>query len=291
MTRLGNVGVWLGSLGYASIGEQLHAACELEELGYGALWVGEAPLGREALSHSAIVLGATERVVVATGVASIWAREPYAAARGAATLHEAYLDRFVLGLGVSHRRLLDQAGQHYARPLTAMREYLRAMDELVPWVPSAVERPPRVLGALAPRMIELARDAADGVHSYLVTPEHTRRARAVLGPDRLLAPELGFVLETDPAEARRLARRHLEFYVATENYLASWRRLGFEEEDFAAGGSDRLVDALVAWGDEEVVVARVREHLDAGADHVAVQAVGGDPMSDYRRLASALGHY
>jgi probable F420-dependent oxidoreductase len=287
IANLGRVGAWLGTRAFDSLADELRAAAELERLGYGAIWNGEAPHGREAMSRSALLLGATQRIVVATGIASIWARAPYAAAGGAATLDEAHPGRFVLTLGVSHRRLVDPTGQRYARPLTAMRDYLAELDEL-DLHSRAPQRPPRLIGALAPKMLELARDAADGAHPYLVTAEHTRRAREILGSDRFLAPELGFVLASAPDVARSLARRHLEFYLSTENYLASWRRLGFADEDFVGGGSDRLVDALIAWGDEEAVIARIDEHLDAGADHVAMQAIGGNPLSEYRQLAAAL---
>lgn len=286
--ELGRVGVWLGPLASRPATEEREAARELESLGYGALWFGESPLNREAFAHAAILLGATERVVVATGIASIWLRSPASAANGARALAEAWPGRFVLGLGVSHAPLVALAGREYRRPVSAMREYLEAMDDVQYVAPAPAERPPRVLAALAPRMLEVARDHADGAHPYLVTAEHTRRARELLGPDRLLAPELAVVLETDPERAREVARGYLELYLGAENYRRSWLLLGFDEADFANGGSDRLVDALVAWGDVETLRGRVAEHLAAGADHVAVQAVGDDPLGQLRRLAPAL---
>jgi len=285
---LGRIGVWLGGLAQAGAVEESGTAQELEELGYGTLWFGESGAGKEAFAHAALLLDATDRISVATGIANIWLRGPVAAANGAATLAEAHPGRFALGLGVSHPHVVARTGQDYSRPLTRMREYLDAMDA-VPYLAAAPAQPaPLLLGALAPRMLELARDHAQGAHPYLVTPEHSARARATLGPDRVLAPEQGFVLETDPDRARAAARAHLERYLAAVNYRSSWLRLGFEEPDFEHGGSDRLVDALVAWGDEEAVATRVAEHLAAGADHVALQALGADPLDELRRLVPAL---
>lgn len=291
--ELGRVGVWLGSVGTLPAAQERAAARELETLGYGALWFGETPMGKEAFAHAAFLLGATERVAVGTGIMNIWLRAPSAARNGAATLGEAYPGRFLLGMGVSHPHVVGRIGLEYRRPLSAMRSYLDGMDAIDYLAPQAAEPVPRLLAALAPRMLELARERSDGAHPYLVTPEHTRRAREALGPrqagtGKLLAPEQAFVLETDPARARALARAHLERYIEAENYVRSWLLLGFSEEDTLHGGSDRLVDALVAWGDEVAVRARVEEHLAAGADHVCVQAVGADPLAELRRLAPAL---
>ena len=287
--ELGTIGVWLGPVGTLPAAEEREAARELEALGYGALWFGETPLGKEAFAHAALLLDATERVAVGTGIMNIWLREPSAARNGAATLGEAHPGRFVLGMGVSHPHVVARMGHEYKRPLSAMRSYLDGMDAIDYLAPQPAAPVPRVLAALAPKMLELARERSDGAHPYLVTPEHTRRAREALGAAKLLAPEQAFVLETDPARARELGRAHLERYIKAENYVRSWLLLGFEEEDTRDGGSDRLVDALVAWGDEEAVRARVAEHHAAGADHVCVQAVGSDPMGELRRLAPALG--
>jgi probable F420-dependent oxidoreductase len=178
--------------------------------------------------------------------------------------------------------------KEYARPLETMRAYLEAMAAAQYRLPAAPEPAPVVVAALAPRMLSLAAELADGTHPYLVTPEHTRIARAAVGPDKLVLPEQGVVLSRDPDLARAAAREHLSVYLRFENYVDNWRRLGFGGDDLAGGGSDRLVDALVAWGDEDAIAARVREHLDAGADHVAVQALGDDPLGQLRRLAPVL---
>jgi probable F420-dependent oxidoreductase len=286
---LGRVGVWLGTIGALPAAEERSAVRELEARGYGTVWFGETPFSKEALSHAALILDATERVTVATGIASIWLRSPSSAASGAATLAEAHPGRFVLGLGVSHAPIVTSIGQDYTKPLTRMREYLDAMDASRYTGALPAEPAPRVLAALAPKMLELARERAQGAHPYLVTPEHTRGARAILGAGPLLAPEQGFVLEPDPVRARTVARDHLKVYLALPNYSGNWLRSGFDEADLADGGSDRLVDALVAWGDESAVRARVEEHFAAGADHVALQALGEDPVGQLTRLAPALG--
>lgn len=287
--RLGRVGVW--GLPPRSAAEERGVASEIERLGYGALWFGEAPATKEAFSHAAILLAATARLVVATGIANIYARDPTAMSNAALALAEAYPGRFVLGLGVSHVPLVRTRGHEYRQPVTAMREYLDAMDGVKYLPPAPAEPPPRVLAALRPRMLELARDRADGAHPYLVTPEHTARARRVLGAAPLLAPEQAVVVETDPARARAVGRQHLARYLELPNYLNNLRELGFGDADLSGGGSDRLVDALVAWGDVGAIAARVRQHHDAGADHVAIQAITTDPgraLEELRLLAPAL---
>jgi len=273
--RLGRVGVWWGGLGMQPAAVERDAAAAVEALGYGALWYSETPVNKEALAHAAILLEATASIVVASGIASIWARDAPAAVNGAAALGDAHGDRFLLGIGVSHAPAVQARGGAYARPLTAMREYLDAMDAAQPGFPVPGGGPvPRVLAALRTKMLELARDRAAGAHPYFVPVEHTAKARAVLGDGPLLAPEQAFVLETDPARARELARRHTRTYLTLPNYLNNLRELGFGDEDLEGDGSDRLVDAIVAWGDAEAVAARVRAHLDAGADHVCVQPLG-----------------
>jgi probable F420-dependent oxidoreductase len=206
---------------------------------------------------------------------------------------EAFPGRFVLGLGVSHQPMVEGLrGQTYARPLTAMREYLDRMDSSVFMAPEPPEPPLRVLAALGPRMLTLASERADGAHPYNVPPEHTARAREILGPDKLLAPEQAVVLETDPAEARRIGRGHAAIYRDLPNYMNNLRRFGITDDDLAGDGSDRLVDTMVAWGDANAIRARVQEHFDAGADHVAVQVLTADraalPLDEWRELAPAL---
>lgn len=283
--RLGPVGVWLGGYGFAADDDRSNAQ-QIEQLGYSALWFGEAPGGKEAFTRAATLLGATDSLVVATGIASIWGRDPLNTASAIRTVGEAFPGRFVAGLGVSHPPAVAARGADYRTPLATMRAHLEAMAATSHPSPEPAEHPPVVLAALRPRMLELARDDADGAHPYFVPVEHTRRARQILGPGRLLAPELAVVLEPDPVEARRLARQHTgSFYLEAPNYVENLRWLGFGDADFADGGSDELVDAVVAWGDEEAVIGRITEHLDAGADHVCLQ-----PVTSVRPLEDGPDH-
>ena len=291
--RIGRVGVWTGQLDYSPAGVVRDAAAEVEDLGYGALWTGEA-VGREVLTAAQLLLAASGSLVVATGIANIWARDALAMAAGQLALGEAYPGRFVLGIGVSHAPLLDVRGQDYGKPLAFMRSYLDGMDhgyEVYRATPPD-PTPPRVLAALGPKMLELARDRADGAHTYFVPPEHTARAREILGPGKLLVPEQVCVLSTDPSVAREIARRHTTSYLRLANYTANLERFGFTAEDFPDGGNDRLVDTICAWGDVDAVAARVQAHLDAGADHVAVQVLVDDrrglPRKEWAELAPAL---
>jgi probable F420-dependent oxidoreductase len=289
--RFGRVGVWFGSIGLLPAKDERAAIARIEALGYGGAWFGEGLNNREALSHAALLLGASERIPVASGVASIWVRDATAAVNGANTLNEAYDGRFLLGIGVSHAPAVNLRGGSYEKPLTAMREYLEAMGQITYGAPAPREPSLVVLAALRTRMLELARDRTAGAHPYFVPPAHTERARAVLGPDPFLAPEQVVVLETDPARAREIGRRHMALYLALPNYVNNLRELGYEDADLADGGSERLVDAIVAWGDEEAIAGRVREHLDAGADHVAIQAYADDghaALAQLERLAPAL---
>lgn len=287
--RMGRVGVWNSTLGGESAAFEREAAAEVERLGFGTLWVGETPTGKEALVHSALLLGATQRMMVATGIASIWGRDATAAANGADTLAEAFDGRFVLGLGVSHAPAVAARGHDYSRPVSAMRTYLDAMDATKYGGPLP-EPAPRLLAALRPKMLELAAQRAQGAHPYFVPVEHTARARAVLGPEPILAPEQTVVLDTDPERARRTARRFMSLYLALPNYVNNLRDLGWSDEDFAGGGSDALVDAIVVWGEPEKIIERVRAHLDAGADHVCVQPLADTPrdaLEHLRVLAAA----
>lgn len=289
--QLGTVGIWTSALDRQPAAVARRAAAAIESLGYGALWVGEAAR-REAFSNAAMLLAATERIVVATGIANIWARDPMAMANGQRTLAEAWPSRFLLGVGVSHDVLVGPRGHDYARPVAAMRAYLDAMDR-APYDSPLPAEAPRVLAALGPRMLALAAERASGAHPYLVPVEHTRRARAALGPGPLLCPETAVVLIDDEAAARSVARAHLRTYLRLANYARNLLRLGFSEDDLADGGSDRLVDALVGLGGVEGACRQVREHLEAGADHVAVQVLVEDPArlpeSEWEALAAALG--
>ena len=291
--RIGRVGIWSGQFDFSPAPVVRDAAREVEELGYGALWTGEA-VGREVLTAAQLLLAATDGLVVATGIANIWARDALAMAAGQLALGEAYPQRFVLGIGVSHKPLLDVRGQDYGKPLAFMRDYLDAMDhgyDVYRGVPPQ-PRPPRVLAALGPKMLELAGAGADGAHTYFVPPEHTAKARETLGPDKLLVPEQVCVLSDDPTVAREIARRHTTSYLRLANYTNNLKRFSFDDADFADGGNDRLVDTICVWGDADAVAARVRAHLDAGADHVAVQVLVDDrrglPRKEWAELAPAL---
>jgi probable F420-dependent oxidoreductase len=290
--ELGPVGVWLGALGWAPGAREREAAAEIEDLGYGTLWYSEAHNSKESLSHGGLLLAATSRIVIASGIANIWVRDPMAMVAGANALAEAYPGRFLLGVGVSHPPQLEPRGLEYRRPVAAMRTYLDAMDAADYQGPRPAEPLTRVVGALRKPMLELAGELSDGAHPYLVTPEHTERARAILGPGKLLAPEHFVLLEPDAHEARRLGRQALAWYLTLPNYTENLRWLGFDERDWRDGASDRLVDALIAWGDAEAIRNRVREHLDAGADHVAVQPVprheGDLGVDQLRELAPVL---
>ncbi|HZO97304.1 MAG TPA: TIGR03620 family F420-dependent LLM class oxidoreductase [Gaiellaceae bacterium] len=293
--RLGKVGVWIGAFAVAPAAEARPAAREIDELGYDILWYPEGLGTRETFANAAVLLAATGRIRVGSGIASIWARDAVSAANGARVLADAFDGRYLLGLGVSHPRQVDPRGHRYEKPLARMSAYLDQMDA-DPFVSpdgTAVPRPPvpRVLAALRPPMLRLAAEKALGAHTYLVPVEHTRRARALLGPDALLVAEQKVVLASDAAEARARARAALAWYLDTPNYLDNLRWLGFGDADFEGGGSDALVDALVATGDEEAIRARVQEHLEAGATQVAVQPLeDGDPFgrATLRRLAPAL---
>jgi probable F420-dependent oxidoreductase len=289
---VGRFGIWTSALDRQPATIVRQAVAKIERLGFGALWVGEAAR-REVFANTSLLLSATQQLVVASGIANIWARDAMAMAAGQRTLSEAWDSRFLLGLGVSHDRLVDPRGHRYERPLTAMRRYLDAMDHapyLAPMPdPAAMTR---VLGALGPRMLALAGEVTDGAHPYLVPVEHTEQARAILGPTKLLCPEVAVVVIPDPEAARRVARAHLATYLQLANYRGNLARLGFGDHDLTGGGSDRLVDALVAWGPAERVVRRVHEHLDAGADHVAIQVLTADParvpLEEWTDLAAAL---
>ena len=284
---LGRVGIWTFSLDLQPAARARALAAELEELGYGAIWIPDA-IGRDPLVHAALLLSGTGR---GTGIAQIWGRDPLSMNAGWKTVSEAFPGRFVLGLGVSHQPMVEgMRGQTYERPLAAMREYLERMDTAMYAAAEPSEAPRRVLAALGPKMLALSAERTDGAHPYNVPPEHTARAREILGPEKLLAPEQAVLLETDPTEARRIGRSHVAIYRDLPNYMNNLRRFGITDDDIADGGSDRLVDTLVAWGDVDAVRARVRAHLDAGADHVCIQPLpAGDlRLGQLRELAPAL---
>jgi len=289
---IGRVGIWTFSLELQPAARAQEAASEIESLGYRALWIPEA-LGREAFTHAGLLLAGTRRLIVATGIANIWARDAMTMAAGEKTLDEAHPGRFLLGIGVSHAPLVEAVrGHRYEKPLSFMRRYLDAMDA-APFLAAPPSTPTRrVIGALAPKMLALAAERTAGAHPYFVPPEHTARAQEIMGRGPLLAPEQALVLETDPTKARAIARMHMATYLGLPNYVRNLHSLGFGDDDVRDGGSDRLVDAIVAWGDTDALLARVRAHLAAGADHVCVQVLPADPralpLPEWRELAPVL---
>lgn len=284
---LGRVGVWSRELRFNPDRPAAHdAAAELESLGYRALWIPD--VGGDVIGAITEMLDSTRTVKVATGILNIWMHDAAYVAESIAGLTDG--DRFLAGLGASHASVVDDAHQPgtYGKPLTVMREYLDALDAAAPRLPSEE----RILAAMGPKMLELSRDRAGGAHPYMVPPEHTAQARAILGPDRLLAPEQGVYLTADLDHGFEVAREVTALYLGLPNYVANFRRLGFDETDFVDGGSRRLIDALIAYGDEEVIADRVSSHLLAGADHVCIQVVGQTDealaFEQWRRLAPAL---
>jgi len=273
--QLGKLGVWASMDGLTSP-QAAAFAQKVESWGYGPLWLPESR-GRNVLVLSAFILANTKTLTIATGIANLYARDAQASFAAQNQLNEQSGGRFLLGLGVSHVPLVkDLRGHDYGKPVATMRSYLEAMRGGTYGAPKPNEPPKTVIAALRGNMMALARSHADGAHPYLVPPEHTKQARAVLGPGKLLCPEQTILRETDPTKARRIARTWLARYLAMVNYRNNLLQLGFTEADFADNGSDRLVDALIAWGDEAAIRKRVQAHWDAGADHVCIQTLNPD---------------
>jgi probable F420-dependent oxidoreductase len=284
LPALGRFGVWSAEL---RVGDPVvlgAVAAELTRLGYGTLWL---PCRTDDLFDVAdAYLEAADDLVVASGVASIWNYEAAAAAAGTARLTARHGERFLLGLGVSHSPLVNnERAAPYRKPLALMEHYLDELDQAGPGTPT-------VIAALGPRMLELAGRRSHGTHPYLVTPAHTALARQSLGPDQMVAVCQTATIESDPAQARAVLRQELSTYMRLPNYVNNWRRLGFGEDDFSDGGSNRLIDSVFVWGSAADVAARMREHLHAGASHVCIKAVGGDgtqpPIAQWRMVAEAL---
>jgi probable F420-dependent oxidoreductase len=275
----GTVGIWAGSLSVQPAPVQREVATEVERLGYGTLWYGEA-LAREAFVQGAIFLSATTRLVVATGIANIWARDPIAMAAGGRSIAEAWPNRFLLGLGVSHAPMVAQRGHTYESPVNAMRRYLQRMEEAA-WRGPESRLPPIVLAALGPRMVALARDHAAGAYPYFTTTEHIASIREQLGPEPFLAADLPVVLATDRASARAIGDKHTSRYLRTDNYRNNLVRLGWSEEEVQGAGSDDIFDAIVAWGDRDQVAERIQAVFEAGADQVVLNLVTADPKKPY----------
>ena len=289
---LGRIGAWSFALETLTAAEERDAVAEIESFGYPAIWFPESVDSREAFAHASWILANTEHALAVTGIANIWARDPTAMANGWRMLTEAYPHRFVLGVGVSHAGSVARRGGTYEKPYSAMRDYLDAMDRAPSSAAEPEVTPPLLLAALGPKMLELAAERAHGVHPYFVPVEHTAFARQRLGPGPVLAVEQTVVLETDPSEARRVARGFALDYLQTENYARNLKRVGWTDADVAGQGSDALIDAVVVWGDVDRIAVRVRQHLDAGADHVCVQVVSEDELDpclpQLRELAPAL---
>jgi probable F420-dependent oxidoreductase len=287
---IGRIGIWSSSRLWDG-GDTAEAAAELDELGYGALWFGSLA---GDLSLVETVLDASRRMVVATGVVNVWMSDPDAVAAFTHEMAGAHPGRFLLGVGPSHRPAAEAVGRRYERPLAELGRYLDRLDA----APHPVPPDERIVAALGPKALDLAARRSAGAHPYLVTPEHTEIARRALGPGKVVATEQMVVLESDPGVARAVARHHLARYLVLDNYRRSLLRLGFDPADLDGGGSDRLVDALFAWGGPEAAAKRVTEHLEAGADHVCVQAYTADqeaggglptlPRAAWRTLAEVL---
>jgi probable F420-dependent oxidoreductase len=270
---LGRYGVWTGG---APAPEQ---AAEIEKLGYGALWVGASPAAD--LSFVEPILEQTETLQVATGIVNAWASSAEEVAESYHRIEDAYPNRFLLGVGIGH----PEHTEEYRKPYDVLVEYLDKLDA------AKVPTSRLVIAALGPKVLELSARRSAGAHPYLTTPEHTGQARNLMGPTVFLAPEHKVVLETDADEARDVGRQTVEFYLDLSNYVNNWKRLGFTEDDVTKPGSDKLIDAVVAYGTAEEIAARLNEHLDAGADHVAIQVLGGKDalIPTLTELAGPLG--
>jgi probable F420-dependent oxidoreductase len=283
--ELGRLGVWFFTDALPAP-QAAEFAKRVEALGYSALWLPEV-VGRDPFAHSSWLLANTDRLILATGIANIYARDPNAMVSAQRTLAEQSGGRFLLGLGVSHAPMVEgMRGHSYGKPVATMRAYLDRMDQAPYAAVPPAEAPPRVIAALGPKMLALAAERTQGAHPYLVPPEHTAAARQILGPDPWLCTEQKVLLETDPAKARAVARKGIAIYLGLPNYRNNLMRYGIEEKDFEDGGSDRLVDTVVAWGDEKAIRDRVQAHLDAGASHVCIQPLDpeGRPIPDDRVL-------
>jgi probable F420-dependent oxidoreductase len=270
--KLGRLGVW-APMDVMTAAESAAFAQRVEGWGYAALWLPESR-GRNVLAHSSWLLANTKELIVAPGIANIYARDPMAMANGQRGLNEQSGGRFLLGVGVSHAPMVTGLRGHtYGKPVATMRAYLEAMHAAPYLAPDPPERPLTIVAALGPRMMALSGELADGAHPYNVPPEHTAEARGILGSGKLLCPEVWVLLEMDAPKARSAARQALASYMRLDNYVNNWRRLGFGDDDLGGGGSDRFIDATVAWGDEAAIRARIKQHWDAGADHVCIQPI------------------
>jgi probable F420-dependent oxidoreductase len=291
----GKVGIWTNVLDAVPSAEAQRIVARIEELGFPTLWLPEA-IGRDPFVTATLLLSATSKLNVATGIANIYARDAVTMANTQRSLEEAFPGRFLLGLGVSHHHLVDRVRHHeYSKPYSRMVAFLEEMDNTLFMAVGPSERPATVLAALGPKMLKLSAERADGAHPYFVPVDHTAQAREIVGPDAILAPEQMVVLETDRARALEIARQGMAIYLRAPNYVNNLKRFGFTDHDLAEGGSERLVDAIVACGDVNTAVDRVRAHFDAGASHVAVQVLQEDftavPEGSWQDLAAAFGDF
>jgi probable F420-dependent oxidoreductase len=284
MNQFGRYGVWVNSrLWSESAAEVASAAVELESLGFGSVWIGGSP--SDDLTLVEAILAATSELVVGTSIVDIWRSDATALSASHVRIRGQFPGRFYLGVGSGHAPAAEATGQQYVRPLSKLRAYVDSL--------SGVPEDELMLAALGPKALEASREISAGALPYLTPPAHTTDARAILGPDRLLIPEQKVLLTTDATEARKVGRRGAANYLVMPNYLNNLRRYGFTDEDFADGGTDRLIDTVLVWGDEEAVRNGVNAHLEAGADHVAVQALSVSteqtlPRAEWRALAKAL---
>ena len=289
---LGRVGVWSFALQANTAADSRSALAAYEAMGVRSTWIPESIGSKEAFAHAGILLAASPAMVIGTGIANIYARDPMAMANGARALADAWPGRFVLGIGVSHAPSVATRGHEYGKPIATMRAYLDAMDAAAYAGPPPAQPAPVVLAALGPRMLELAAERTDGAHTYFVPPEHTAIARRHLGPDAFLSVEQTAVLDTDPARAREVARAFAARYLLLPNYRNGLIRVGWAETELDDGGTDRVIDAVVVQGSVDAVVGRVRAHLDAGADQVTIQVRSADPadvaIAQYRELFTAV---
>jgi probable F420-dependent oxidoreductase len=284
----GRLGIFSGSLAAQPATVQREVAAEIENLGYGTLWYGES-MAREAFVQASIFLSATSNLVVASGIANIWARDPMAMAAGGRAVAEAWPARFILGLGVSHAPAVAARGHDYAQPVSNMRDYLDRMGQAA-WRGPEAPMPPLVLAALGPKMVALAAERTAGAYPYFTTAEHIRQVREQLGPGPFLAADLPVVLAADRAEARTIGDAHTSSYLRTENYRNNLVRLGWKPEELEPPGSDNIFDAVVAWGDLAAVHQRVGGLFGAGADQVVLNLITRDRsvpyLNELRTLAS-----
>jgi probable F420-dependent oxidoreductase len=282
--EIGANGLWM-FLDAMDAAQGAQFARKVEKLGYSALWIPEA-VGREPFAHAGYLAANTERLIIATGIANIWARDPMTMMAGARTLAELSGGRFLMGIGVSHEPLVRVRGHEFVKPYSYMRDYVPKMKSALYMAVKPKEEPPIVIAALHPKMLAFAAAETHGTHTYFVPPEHTAKARAILGPKPWICAAQAVILETDPAVAREAARDYMKTYTRLPNYANMLKALGFTDADFADGGSDRLVDAVVAWGSEDRIRERIAAHHRVGATHVCILPLRTDkkPLPDERAM-------